>query len=841
MSRVVEYVGVLHLLKDHVKETWTQFWANFSSSSDVNGGEDEKESNFRGRIKEKLERLKRQSIRIIDNSSNGQEDYSHLTRSKSRKELMQISAAVMGIEFSYAAETAFVSPLLLSIGLRHRHMTLIWCLSPLLGFFLTPLLGSLSDGCRSQLGRRRPFIILLSIGIILGLIMVPNGKTIGRMLGDTYIDDEPPDLKVPSELASHLLVVPPQLNSEVVTSSTSTSPPSIDSFEQLMQNLQQSLNSSDKRPGNLSLWDEDSSKEVKLSYKQSSSKHAPTEYEHGFRAWNSLTYKDKDLDQQEFLKTLSRKDKSQKINHGDLERFILQATQGAGSDEDEEDLPENSPTTEAEEKIFSNNQENNFPSQMNQSFEVAHGRNETRKSGSERMLRSKRLETSEKESVSTSSNFDSGNEDAVKSHPWGLVFTVIGTVLLDFDADACQKDHAKGLSTFTIMAGLGGSIGYFLGALNWENTFLGRLFGGHVRAVFTLVLFIFIACVIVTIRSFREIPIDRLWANKAGDGSGMPNSGQSEHKPKPCSTDNPLMRCFFQPNLQHTKKTYSRLEDDLELESSSVQSDGESTATKKSYGTIQETSFNIAADGEASTSDKSGMVEQVPTFREYLKTIVQLPKSLQWLCATNFFCWMSLVCYSLYFTDFVGEAVFGGDPTAPRGSPLKEKYDEGVRFGCWGMSLYSLSCSIYSLCIETLVNRFGARQVYIYGQLVYSVGMVFMAIARHPAGVIIFSWTAGIMYATLFTMPYLLVARYHAAETFDVDVDDLMDKPTQMRGLGTDVAIVSSMVFLAQITQALTLGTIVTAVGSTTAIVFAAAVFASCGALCARKVLYLDL
>lgn len=69
----------------------------------------------------------------------------------------------------------------------------------------------------------------------------------------------------------------------------------------------------------------------------------------------------------------------------------------------------------------------------------------------------------------------------------------------------------------------------------------------------------------------------------------------------------------------------------------------------------------------------------------------------------------------------------------------------------------------------------------------------------------------------------------------------MMEKPPQMRGLGTDVAIVSSMVFLAQITQALTLGTVVTMVGSTTAIVFAASVFAACGALCARKVLYLDL
>ncbi len=62
-----------------------------------------------------------------------------------------------------------------------------------------------------------------------------------------------------------------------------------------------------------------------------------------------------------------------------------------------------------------------------------------------------------------------------------------------------------------------------------------------------------------------------------------------------------------------------------------------------------------------------------------------------------------------------------------------------------------------------------------------------------------------------------------------------------MRGLGTDVAIVSSMVFLAQMTQALVLGSIVTMVGSTTAIVVAASIFSACGAVSATKVLYLDL
>merc|ERR1719189_1836598 len=107
------------------------------------------------------------------------------------------------------------------------------------------------------------------------------------------------------------------------------------------------------------------------------------------------------------------------------------------------------------------------------------------------------------------------------SHPWGIFFTIIGTVLLDFDADACQspsraylldvtlpEDHAIGLSTFTIMAGLGGSLGYVMGALDWGS--LATMFGGHIRLVFTLVLFIFLGCVGVTLTSFREIPLEVL-------------------------------------------------------------------------------------------------------------------------------------------------------------------------------------------------------------------------------------------------------------------------------------------------------------------------------------------
>lgn len=94
------------------------------------------------------------------------------------------------------------------------------------------------------------------------------------------------------------------------------------------------------------------------------------------------------------------------------------------------------------------------------------------------------------------------------------------------------------------------------------------------------------------------------------------------------------------------------------------------------------------------------------SLKTYLLSIVRMPKSLLILCLTNLFSWMSLVCYSLFFTDFVGQAVYGGDPKAPVGSREHQLYDEGVRVGSFGMSLYSLACGIYSIFIEKLVEMF---------------------------------------------------------------------------------------------------------------------------------------
>nr|XP_054767303.1 membrane-associated transporter protein-like [Lytechinus pictus] len=136
--------------------------------------------------------------------------------------------------------------------------------------------------------------------------------------------------------------------------------------------------------------------------------------------------------------------------------------------------------------------------------------------------------------------------------------------------------------------------------------------------------------------------------------------------------------------------------------------------------------------------------------------------------------------------------------------------------------------------------------------------MALMAAIRTPWAAFLFSATAGIEYSTLFTLPFILLANYHSTDTFyktrsatlDEDESDNEDatgdssstrKKQDIRGLGTDVSLVQSMVFVAQFFLSLGMGSIVHAVGSTTAIVVAASVLSGLGALAATQVLYAGL
>ncbi|XP_058059298.1 proton-associated sugar transporter A-like [Anopheles bellator] len=588
-----------------------------------------------------------------ENARRQKHDYSHVFRRKSRIDFIRISAVIMGMEFVYSAETAFVSPILLGIGIEHHLMTMVWGISPLIGFFLSPVIGSISDRCRSKYGRRRPILLTLGIGLIIGCLLVPYGKNIGAWLGDL------------GEIAG------------------SVEDPSIEPVSALLVDLNGTSLVGDV-----------------------------------FRSYNFYRVDE----------------------------------------------------------------------------EIAQHRVDYR---------------------------------------WAIVITIIGTILMDFNADNCMtpsraylldiclpEDHGRACSSFSILAGLGGSIGYAMGGINWDNTSFGEFLGGSIKTVFTLVVVIFAICLTISLTSFREIPLPLL----EGDELLRPLTESAVKREK-----------ARREQLIFTVKDVSKT---LTAQLQTIQSPHDLPVPQKINNALA-ADVERPANGDGSDDEDDEEMQMSP--KDFIKSIVMMPKSIAILCLTNLFCWMSHLSYALYFTDFVGEEVFGGNPAAPSSSAEYQLFLEGVRYGCFGMAIYSISCSTYSFTIEKLIKVLRARTVYCGGLVIDSIGMCCMAFFPNKVTVFVLSATGGIVYALLFTMPFLLLGQYHAKGTFKVSKPGATGTQERKRGLATDIAVVGGMIFVAQITVALGMGSLITVFGTTSVVVFSASICSLIAAVCASQVVYMDL
>uniref|UniRef100_A0A672R539 Solute carrier family 45 member 3 n=1 Tax=Sinocyclocheilus grahami TaxID=75366 RepID=A0A672R539_SINGR len=97
-------------------------------------------------------------------------------------QLFLINALTCGLEVCLAAGTIYIPPMLLEAGVEERFMTMVLAVGPVLGLIVVPLIGSASDSLRSKYGCRRPFIWVLCMGVLLGLLIIPQTSTLVTLL-----------------------------------------------------------------------------------------------------------------------------------------------------------------------------------------------------------------------------------------------------------------------------------------------------------------------------------------------------------------------------------------------------------------------------------------------------------------------------------------------------------------------------------------------------------------------------------------------------------------------------------------------------------------------------------
>ncbi|OXB59658.1 hypothetical protein ASZ78_004986 [Callipepla squamata] len=238
---------------------------------------------------------------------------------------------------------------------------------------------------------------------------------------------------------------------------------------------------------------------------------------------------------------------------------------------------------------------------------------------------------------------------------------------------------------------------------------------------------------------------------------------------------------------------------------------------------------NILLDGVKYESELNGsgeIPEQPLSMKLLCSTICHMPKALRNLCINHFLGWLSFEGMLLFYTDFMGEVVFQGNPKAPHNSEEYQKYNAGVTMGCWGMCIYAFSAAFYSAALEKLEERFSTRTLYFIAYLAFGLGTGLATLSRNIYVVLSLCTTYGILFATLCTLPYSLLCDYYQSCEFAGSHAE-----GTRRGMGVDISLLSCQYFLAQILVALAMGPLTTAVGSASGTMYFASLVSFLGCL----------
>ncbi|XP_044143425.1 solute carrier family 45 member 3-like [Bufo gargarizans] len=292
-----------------------------------------------------------------------------------------------------------------------------------------------------------------------------------------------------------------------------------------------------------------------------------------------------------------------------------------------------------------------------------------------------------------------------------VFFLILGVGLLDSCAQVCftpleallsdlfpeGEACRKAFSVYALTVGLGACIGFLLPSVDWSDSWLAHQLGGQEQCLFTLLLIIFCGCIFATF-----FVSEKVWIN----------AGHSDIEPAGKG-----WTCTRTCHLWSLPHRVWRMA--LALRS---------------------------------------MCALVSRFRTFC---CRVPVALCRLFMAQLCSWMSLMTFSLFYTDFIGEGLYHGVPIAEPGTEARLQYDAGVRMGSLGLFLQSVTSIVFSFSMDYLVKTFGTRIVYLFAVSCLPVASIITCFSHNITVVIASAAMTGIPFSVLQILPYTLTSLYH--------------------------------------------------------------------------------
>ncbi|XP_054840614.1 solute carrier family 45 member 4 [Eublepharis macularius] len=243
-----------------------------------------------------------------------------------------------------------------------------------------------------------------------------------------------------------------------------------------------------------------------------------------------------------------------------------------------------------------------------------------------------------------------------------------------------------------------------------------------------------------------------------------------------------------------------------------------------------------ATNSSGDTESEEGETET--TVRLLWLSMLKMPRELLRLCVCHLLTWFSIIAEAVFYTDFMGQVIFNGDPKGAFNSTELHAYNAGVQMGCWGLVIYAATAAVCSALLQKYLDNYdlSIRVIYILGTLGFSIGTAVMAIFPNVYVAMVMISTMGIVSMSISYCPYALLGQYHDIKQY------IHHSPgNSKRGFGIDCAILSCQVYISQILVASALGGVVDAVGTVRVIPMVASVGSFLGFLTATfLVIYPD-
>ncbi|CAN7999025.1 unnamed protein product [Ixodes hexagonus] len=407
------------------------------------------------------------------------------------------------------------------------------------------------------------------------------------------------------------------------------------------------------------------------------------------------------------------------------------------------------------------------------------------------------------------------------------------TVLLDFASQAllnpCQAlvcdlvpDVDFGFAVYSFALSLGGVLGYLLSALDWTDTALGH--AGQERAVFLLLLAVFMACLALNFLVANEKPVSRTdeyvvlrqaddhLTDRQVDLSSVVSACDANGGV--CSTPDVIIRNSSQ---EIAGRRPSGLVE--HLRATRWHKMGPTDVLRTAYSAVMLVVCNAFCN-------------VFITFPAWLASCLRLdvltsvPGALRTLFVFQLLAWMAVMSHYVYFTDFTGEVLFHGRPEQTASAADRLLYDRGVRAGSWGLLVNCVASSVYSLCFQwRLTARLGQRVGLYTGMGSFALAMPGLLLFTNVGALLTLSAVTGLASAALDSIPYALACFYCANK------QDYFQGSKHQPGVGQCLAVLDTAEYLAQVLLSMFMGYTIYATGTV-------ASYVCVSALCAAAACY---